>query len=343
MGRREKPLDPEAGPVQRLAHELRGLREAAGKPTYRDMARRANYSTSALSAAAGGEHLPSLPVVLAYVQALDAEPGVWEERWRAAKAAAEEQAVEETAETDGDAVPPYRGLARFEPYDRDLYFGRDALVGELLDLVRAHRFAAVFGPSGSGKSSLLRAGLVPALREATGTDRPEVIRVLTPGERPADTHEKALVPQEGEQEQTAAPNSGLDLGATHTPEPPVPTESASGDDTTDCEKAKCIALTFDDGPAAPETATLLKHLARYRARATFFTVGQNVAAHPELVRAEAGPATRSATTPGTTPTSPASPPPRSAPSWTAPARLSRPPPARRRPCSGRPTARSTPR
>ncbi|MEU3930863.1 hypothetical protein AB0E85_02190 [Streptomyces sp. NPDC029044] len=200
MGRREKPLDPEAGPVQRLAHELRGLREAAGKPTYRDMARRANYSTSALSAAAGGEHLPSLPVVLAYVRALDAEPGVWEERWRMAKAAAEEQAVGEAAETDGDAVPPYRGLARFEPYDRDLYFGRNALVGELLDLVRTHRFAAVFGPSGSGKSSLLRAGLVPALRDATGTDRPEVIRVLTPGERPADTHEKALVPQEGEQD-----------------------------------------------------------------------------------------------------------------------------------------------
>ncbi|MFI8890020.1 polysaccharide deacetylase family protein [Streptomyces paradoxus] len=88
-------------------------------------------------------------------------------------------------------------------------------------------------------------------------------------------------------QQTVSPSSGLDLGATHTPEPPVPTESASGDDTTDCKKAKCIALTFDDGPAAPETATLLKHLARYRARATFFTVGQNVAAHPELVRAEA--------------------------------------------------------
>ncbi|KOU74843.1 hypothetical protein ADK57_06880 [Streptomyces sp. MMG1533] len=46
-------------------------------------------------------------------------------------------------------------------------------------------------------------------------------------------------------------------------------------------------MTFDDGPAAPETATLLTYLAQYNARATFFTVGQNVAAHPDLVRAEA--------------------------------------------------------
>ncbi|KUO02947.1 hypothetical protein AQJ67_20035 [Streptomyces caeruleatus] len=65
----------------------------------------------------------------------------------------------------------------------------------------------------------------------------------------------------------------------------MPTHTASGDDDTDCKKAKCIALTFDDGPAMPETSTLLTYLARYKARATFFTVGQNVAAHPDLVRA----------------------------------------------------------
>ncbi|MDX2780330.1 polysaccharide deacetylase family protein, partial [Streptomyces caniscabiei] len=41
----------------------------------------------------------------------------------------------------------------------------------------------------------------------------------------------------------------------------------------------------DDGPAAPETATLLTYLAQYKARATFFTTGQNVDAHPDLVRA----------------------------------------------------------
>ncbi|WP_369393632.1 hypothetical protein AB5J72_43335 [Streptomyces sp. CG1] len=51
--------------------------------------------------------------------------------------------------------------ARLEPDDSDVLFGRDKLVGELLDLVGWHRFDAVFGPSGSGKSSLPRATALP--------------------------------------------------------------------------------------------------------------------------------------------------------------------------------------
>lgn len=190
MGRREKPVDPSAGPVQRLAHDLRLLREKAGKPPYREMAERAGYSTTALSQAAAGDQLPTLAVVRAYAEALAADPDEWGARWREADAELRAPSADERA--------PYRGLARFEPDDSDLFFGREALVRELLDLARAHRFAAVFGPSGSGKSSLLRAGLIPLLRKATGADRPAVIRVLTPGERPAHTHRQALVPQDGE-------------------------------------------------------------------------------------------------------------------------------------------------
>ncbi|WP_334646805.1 helix-turn-helix domain-containing protein [Streptomyces scabiei] len=177
MGRREKPVDPDAGPVQRLAHELRLLREKAGKPPYREMAQRAGYSTTALSqAAAGGDQLPTLAVVRAYAEALDADPDEWEARWREADTELRAPAADERA--------PFRGLARFEPADSDLFFGRQALIGDLLDLARAHRFAAVFGPSGSGKSSLLRAGLVPLLREGKGDGRPAVIRVLTRGHAP---------------------------------------------------------------------------------------------------------------------------------------------------------------
>ncbi|MEV4564390.1 polysaccharide deacetylase family protein [Nonomuraea sp. NPDC049419] len=51
----------------------------------------------------------------------------------------------------------------------------------------------------------------------------------------------------------------------------------------DCRRAKCVALTFDDGPGA-YTDALLRHLAAYRAKATFFVVGQNVAANPGIVR-----------------------------------------------------------
>ncbi|MFJ2028483.1 polysaccharide deacetylase family protein [Streptosporangium sp. NPDC087985] len=53
--------------------------------------------------------------------------------------------------------------------------------------------------------------------------------------------------------------------------------------SVDCAKAKCIALTYDDGPG-PDTGRLLDILARKGARATFFTVGSNVSTRPELLR-----------------------------------------------------------
>ncbi|MEU0388741.1 nSTAND1 domain-containing NTPase [Streptomyces chartreusis] len=192
MGRREKPVDPDAGPIQRLAHDLRVLREKAGKPPYREIAERAGYSITAVSQAAAGEQLPSLAVLRAYTEALDGDPDEWERRWREADAEVRAPAADER--------PPYRGLTRFEPDDSDLFFGRETLVTDLMELVREHRFAAVFGASGSGKSSLLRAGLIPRLRQAAGAERPAVIRVLTPGERPARTHEQVLVARDGDAE-----------------------------------------------------------------------------------------------------------------------------------------------
>ncbi|MFF9772904.1 hypothetical protein ACF1HJ_04360 [Streptomyces sp. NPDC013978] len=195
MGRPERPLDPAAGPVQRLAHELRELRRAAGGPSYRAMAEDAGFSATTLSQAAAGERLPSLAVVQGYVRACGGDPADWEPRWKEADAAAGAAAVE-----DGDDHPaPYRGLARFEPDDHALFFGRDRLVEELCDLVDAHRFAAVFGASGSGKSSLLRAGFLPRLRERIARqERVPALRVLTPGARPAETYGHLLTVADGE-------------------------------------------------------------------------------------------------------------------------------------------------
>ncbi|MGV9563824.1 nSTAND1 domain-containing NTPase [Streptomyces sp. NPDC003480] len=188
MGRREGPLDPAAGPVQRFAFELRKLRQDAGGPTYRVMAQCTDYSVATLSRAAAGEQLPSLAVVLAYVRACGADPKEWEQRWHAA---AQEVAAEPEGADDTDA--PYRGLARFEPADRDLFFGRDQFVAQLVECVRTHRIVAVVGASGSGKSSLLRAGLIPALR-TDGSSRQELaaIRILAPGSHPSSTHANAL-------------------------------------------------------------------------------------------------------------------------------------------------------
>ncbi|MDX6739982.1 polysaccharide deacetylase family protein [Actinocorallia sp. A-T 12471] len=52
----------------------------------------------------------------------------------------------------------------------------------------------------------------------------------------------------------------------------------------DCAVAKCVALTFDDGPG-PYTAELLKTLAAEKVRATFFVLGEKVAEHPDVLRA----------------------------------------------------------
>ncbi|MFI9255542.1 hypothetical protein [Streptomyces sp. NPDC053069] len=148
-----------------------------------------------MSQAAGGERLPTLPVVLAYVQACSGDLEEWEARWREAAA---EAAAEPRTESE-DAAPPYRGLARFEPGDADLFFGRDELTDRLLALTRSRRFSAVFGPSGSGKSSLLRAGLIPRLRNPDqATAQPAALRVLTPGEHPLRTHEQRLTPKDGD-------------------------------------------------------------------------------------------------------------------------------------------------
>ncbi|MCC9706685.1 hypothetical protein E4N62_16235 [Streptomyces sp. MNU76] len=197
MARPERPLDPTAGPVPRLAHELRELRKAAGSPSYRKMADPAGFSATTLSQAAAGERLPSLAVVQGYVRACGGDPDEWEPRWKDAEA----EVAGEVREDDEEAAAPYRGLSRFEPADQELFFGRDRLTEDLLQLVCGHRFAAVFGASGSGKSSLLRAGLIPRLQEEIAQrGRPAVLRVLTPGDRPAVRYGHLLTPAADEPE-----------------------------------------------------------------------------------------------------------------------------------------------
>lgn len=71
-------------------------------------------------------------------------------------------------------ICPFKGLAPFEPADAEFFFGRERLVEELLGRLEDVPFLALVGASGSGKSSLLRAGLLPAL------DRDHVL--VRPGE-----------------------------------------------------------------------------------------------------------------------------------------------------------------
>ncbi len=59
---------------------------------------------------------------------------------------------------------PYRGLEPFEVEHAENYFGRQPMIRRLIEGVRQHPFVTVVGPSGCGKSSLVRAGLMTALR-----------------------------------------------------------------------------------------------------------------------------------------------------------------------------------
>ncbi|HEY7004743.1 MAG TPA: adenylate/guanylate cyclase domain-containing protein [Gaiellaceae bacterium] len=82
-----------------------------------------------------------------------------------------------------DVPCPYKGLVCFEPADSDLFFGREELVSTLLQRMEDSSFLAVVGSSGSGKSSLVRAGVVPGLEDREASIRPAIIE---PGDHPLE-------------------------------------------------------------------------------------------------------------------------------------------------------------
>src|SRR4051794_2465818 len=82
-------------------------------------------------------------------------------------------------------VCPFKGLAPFEAADAEFFFGRERLVEELVARLAGTTLLAIIGTSGSGKSSLLRAGILPAL----DSSRQVLVR---PGERPATELAAAL-------------------------------------------------------------------------------------------------------------------------------------------------------
>ena len=102
---------------------------------------------------------------------------------------------EHAAELDAAGVPvggecPYPGLAAFRPQDAGVFFGREeevaALAARLAELCVRPGLLAVIGPSGSGKSSLLRAGLLPAVASGAVPVRGShawLVDLMTPGRR----------------------------------------------------------------------------------------------------------------------------------------------------------------
>jgi PAS domain S-box-containing protein len=89
---------------------------------------------------------------------------------------------------------PFRGLRPFSPAEAHLFFGRDGRTEEMIAKLTRSRFLAVVGASGSGKSSLVGAGLVPALLREAPASRTEAWRVATlrPGGGPLGNLAAAL-------------------------------------------------------------------------------------------------------------------------------------------------------
>ena len=98
------------------------------------------------------------------------------------------------ARVAAEGICPFKGLASFEPVDADYFFGRERLVAELVARLVGARFLGIVGPSGSGKSSVLRAGLLPALAGGVLPGSEGWRRLLLrPGERPLDELRRVLV------------------------------------------------------------------------------------------------------------------------------------------------------
>ena len=100
---------------------------------------------------------------------------------------------EATRSRHGFEPCPYKGLARFEAADAADFFGRERLVAEIVARLPGAALLAVFGPSGSGKSSLVRAGVLPALAAGVlpGTERWRTV-TLCPGAHPARELDRQL-------------------------------------------------------------------------------------------------------------------------------------------------------
>ncbi|GAB0107583.1 hypothetical protein JMUB6875_65770 [Nocardia sp. JMUB6875] len=201
-GEEEQIRSPRALFAQRFSE----LYAAAGNPTLRRVAsatehrmraaqgtRPGGASAQRISDWKAGRNVPArfeslLPVVLTLIDLarklghpLDrrlAEPKEWQRLWKAA--------TTWNPEEETDAPCPYPGLTAYHHDNRDLFFGRTRATAELTTLVRETTgIIVVIGASGAGKSSLLAAGLIPALTDWETT-------LLTPGPNPLDALRHAV-------------------------------------------------------------------------------------------------------------------------------------------------------
>jgi WD40 repeat protein/transcriptional regulator with XRE-family HTH domain len=179
---------------------LRYLRRRAGM-TQLELSMKVGYSDAQISRLEQNLRLPDIPMIeTLFVPTLNLE-----NQPEAVQLLLKLAANVRREDAPGLGLCPYKGLDYFDETDADLFVGRETLTAKLVESVLAlaangetpqERFYTIVGASGSGKSSLVRAGLVPALRwNKVSAGWP--IHVLTPSAHPLESLAMALTRENG--------------------------------------------------------------------------------------------------------------------------------------------------
>ncbi|RMI31793.1 hypothetical protein EBN03_16530 [Nocardia stercoris] len=199
-----------------------------------------------------------LPVVLVLVELARkrsaavtrplADPAEWQRLWRAATTWA--------PESEAESPCPYLGLTSYRPQDRALFFGRTQATTELTALVAAaESIVAVIGASGAGKSSLLAAGLIPALSDW------ETV-TFTPGADPLGNLSAALAgaaPDQADPVSDTAPDAAAPEAVTSrdsgTDRVSTPSGAGPAVSTPDTDPAESTSGTASEPAQPPSSGT----------------------------------------------------------------------------------------
>jgi transcriptional regulator with XRE-family HTH domain len=177
-------------PEEAFGVQLRRLREQAGL-TVRALGHRLHRAHSGIVEYEGGRRLPGVGVVEQYEDFFELSRGTLLAQRERARMLRLERPRDGTAPDHFSAATcPYPGLRAFQRREAAVFFGREAEVECATARLAVSRFVAVVGASGSGKTSFVQAGLLPALGAATPDAR---ITIVTPGRRPLDALAAALV------------------------------------------------------------------------------------------------------------------------------------------------------
>jgi len=164
---------------------LKYLRRRTGL-TQRELSIAVGYSDAQISRLEQNERLPDLATLTArFLPVL-----MLEDHPDAAERLLELAANMRREDAPATGLPPYKGLYFFDETDADMFFGREELTASLIDRLTSvleldQRFLAVIGASGSGKSSVVRAGLIPTLRWKK-TSSGWLIDIITPTAKPLE-------------------------------------------------------------------------------------------------------------------------------------------------------------